>query len=494
MKKALYICLLLSIAIVANAAERDNAIRLGEASVRFRLTGADTDSASVWVDTEPIFNDMMDNETHQLIREGDSFTGKIPLETKEAIVGLRFMTPDRTIGTLLTLRQDVPTDFTIKVDSAYNYIGYESTDPDAMSPMEWSQLTKAFLSFMSYTGCVAPDSTYRSWHSVRDFELNTQWPSGLKQALDEYPLPDDVGDWFINSLKCRFAAVDILPYVKKAERYNKLKVDEPPMEAYTYLDSIDCSPTLLKYLPLGGLKSFLYALLRFPGGGFGSIGDMPVAQWQADVRAKLRPAMSEPTQLLLDLLSAMSYVEQIDINGTPLTAVQIANIQNGYSDDLGKIILAKNEKLLSSLRKMSNLNDLSAVSVSLRQYIDKMYPGRPVVVDTWNTWCAPCLDAIALTEELKKDIDTSDIVFLYISDETSPIETWRRKAAEISGEQLRISEADSRKLGEEFSLEAFPSYLFFDRDHKLIHKQTGLQGIDTYKFWLNKLIDNSGHN
>lgn len=67
-----------------------------------------------------------------------------------------------------------------------------------------------------------------------------------------------------------------------------------------------------------------------------------MAQWQQAVDAKLAPAMKERPQLLLDLLSAMSYVLQID-SGTPLTDTQIKNIKEGYTDDIGRILLARNQ-------------------------------------------------------------------------------------------------------------------------------------------------------
>ena len=34
---------------------------------------------------------------------------------------------------------------------------------------------------------------------------------------------------------------------------------------------------------------------------------------------------------------------------------------------------------------------------------------------------------------------------------------------------------------DKYSLEGFPSYLFFDRDHKLVHSQTAFPGLDRYR-------------
>lgn len=92
---------------------------------------------------------------------------------------------------------------------------------------------------------------------------------------------------------------------------------------------------------------FLGSILKYPDGGLKDIGETPVAQWQEYAYKKLAPAMQERQKLLLDLLSGMSYANQLD-NGTPLTETQIKNIKEGYTDDIGKIILNRNEKLLST--------------------------------------------------------------------------------------------------------------------------------------------------
>ena len=237
-----------------------------------------------------------------------------------------------------------------------------------------------------------------------------------------------------------------------------------------------------------GPRSMLYALLRFPGGGFDKIGDTTVKKWQETARAKLKPALPDPTPLLLDLLSGMAYIAQIEEHGQPLSPVQIANINNGYpNNDLDKIILASNDKLLKKLGNQRRLKDLSGERFSLQEYIDSIYPGRPVVVDVWGTWCGPCLDAIAKTEILKKEMKDSDVVFLYIADESSPLDEWKSHAAGIDGEHIRISESASTSLGEKYRFTGFPSYLFFNRDHRLVNSGTGFPGATAYKSLINTI-------
>lgn len=271
-----------------------------------------------------------------------------------------------------------------------------------------------------------------------------------------------------------------LPYVAKAKRMNDLDVEAPPMESYSFLDSIDYSPAFLMHDPSRSLRPFLYALLRFPDGGFDKIGDTPIAVWQQTTREKLAKAIRNPDQRLLDLLSVMSYLSQIEVERIPLTPIQIANLEEGYTDDLGKIVISRNNRMLDTMRKPADLLDLSAVDFSLKEYIDNNYPGHPVIVDLWNTWCGPCLSAIKQVESLKKDIAASDIIFLYVSDVSSPLQAWESVGSRIGGIQVRISEASSQALGARYNLTGFPSYLFFDRDHKLIYGGTSFPGTPMY--------------
>lgn len=253
------------------------------------------------------------------------------------------------------------------------------------------------------------------------------------------------------------------------------------MESHSFLNTISYDEdSFLKRLPYTGLKSFLYALLRFPEGGFAPIGEQSVLDWENIAKRKLSRAISNPSQLLLDLLSAMSYVEQIDINNIPLSEKQIENVTHGYRNGLKDIILKKNNELTTSLSKIDNYKDLCDTQFSLKQYIDSVYPGQPVVVDMWGTWCRPCLDAIARTKEIRTEHKFDNIVFLYIATEATPIENWKKKASEIDGEHIRINNEETESLGKTYGLSGFPSYLFFDSDHNLLNKYSYFPGTEIY--------------
>ena len=326
-----------------------------------------------------------------------------------------------------------------------------------------------------------------SWQAVRKNQYDSVWPRFIDSAVGEYVIPESAEPWVMNNLKCRFAARSICEYTRTAEIVTGKKYEEPPMEAYTYLDSIDYSPNvfLMKTLIMSQ-RPFLSSLLKYAGGGFEAIGETPVKEWQEKLSEWLDPAMKERPKLLLDLLAGTSYYQQIEEN-QPLSDVQKKNIEEGFTDDIGKIVLKRNEKLEEALSAKVNLQDLSEQTFALQEFIDKTYPGQPVVVDMWNTWCGPCLQAMAQTEEIKGDYEDTNLVFLYVSDTSSGLKEWENRARMTGGEQVRISEESKDGMMNKYSLEGFPSYLFFDRDHKLVHAQTAFPGLDRYRALLNQI-------
>ena len=470
----------------------ENDIQLGFGQVSIELNGPcinNLNSASIFALTSPIYIDFFENETFKLDRQGETnvFSGKIPLDLKEEVVGFQTELDSITFGFLATLYQNKPIEIKIKLNENNEPTDFLSNDTIGPSPQEFQLLNQIDFRFYSSHHNVQ-DSLYTSWNKVREYEENEMFPLELKEAFENDSIPIDIPEWFINSLKARFASIQTVPYVKSAETINGLKVEEPPMESYSFLDNIDFSDKFLKRLPYTGLKSFLYALLRFPEGGFNKIGETPMKEWQDYANNKLLPAISNPTKLLLDLLAGMSYVEQIEIDRIPLTEKQIRNIVHGFDNDLGIIILNKNNTLIKQNdSKESQLYDLSATTFNIKKYIDKMYPGQPVLVDLWNTWCSPCIDGISKTEPIRESFSDTDIIFIFVSDESSPLDKWKSLAKNFGGIQIRINEDDSRELGKEFNLTGFPSYLLYDRNHDLVSTFTGIPLEKDYLQWLELL-------
>lgn len=236
------------------------------------------------------------------------------------------------------------------------------------------------------------------------------------------------------------------------------------------------------------VRDLFNAILRYPEGGLPPIGDLSIRTWQTEIDSKLSQAMTSRPQLLLDLLAAMSYIQQIEA-GQQLSDIQISHINTDLQNDLGKLVLNRNDKGANLEYAKTNLLDLVNEPFNLKEFIDRNYPGKPVVIDLWNTWCNPCKSAIYQCEDIQYDYRNSNVSFVYISDESYPKGKWEKDAHQIGFTQLRISRDAMNDLIEQYKFIGFPSYLFFDSEHNVSSSFTSFPGERIYRQCLDKIAN-----
>lgn len=113
----------------------------------------------------------------------------------------------------------------------------------------------------------------------------------------------------------------------------------------------------------------------------------------------------------------------------------------------------------------------------------------PVLVDFWATWCGPCRMANKAMLPLKEELKGKDIVYLYITGETSPLKTWENMIPDIHGEHFRLTDAQWSFLGDKFDIRGVPTYLIIDREGNVKHQKTGFPGVAQIKEELMKVYD-----
>ena len=479
---------------IANTNHTNNAVKLGSAQLKVLISltnqGEPQDSTSaftinnvnIYGVTIPIFQPNGEMLYHRLNRDSLTFKGEIPLERIKEFGLIQIYINDNFIGASpIIFKHNELTEVKVElIDSSISRLIYNETTSD-YNISDWDNIHHAIRNsitvnpFMFYP---KDRSVYKSsWRDVVKIQTDSIWPAFLNESLKGCIIPVHARDWVMNSLKMRFASQCVMPYVERAKDYDII-VDEPPIEAYDFLDSIDYNPDVfLLAHPLSPQRLFISNIMRFIDGGLEDIGERPVKEWKEYMDRKLAPAMEERPKLLLDLLAGMSYVRQLE-EEKPLTPIQIKNINEGFTDDIGKIVLARNEALVARLEKKekAELRNMTDEAFDLKKFIDENYKGRPVVVDLWNTWCGPCMQAISQSEETKQEFAGSDLVFLYVADDSSPEDEWSRKAEAIGSKQVRVSTDTSAAILKSHNLEGFPSYLFFDRDHNLVHSRTAFPG------------------
>ncbi|MDE7335730.1 MAG: TlpA family protein disulfide reductase, partial [Muribaculaceae bacterium] len=356
-----------------------------------------------------------------------------------------------------------------------------------------------FFNLVSYTpdnpvithGITDPQKVYAAgdtaWREVLRQQDNAYLPIINRQRAKELLHGDELRI-YLNNLSCFIYGMEHLRYDKQRNGWAPEGNRElPPLEYYDFLNRIDFSQLtdfVPHYSPYHILKNIL---LYFPV-KIEPIGNVPVDQWQAQAREKLGKVLTDIPDSMLRLLSAASYKMQLDDN-KPFTPTQIKNISEAYTtDDLDRILLNANNRLEAQLKERLNVHDLTAEqSFNLKDFIDANYPGHPVVVDFWNTWCGPCLKAHKDTEAIKALPEAQNVVFLYVSDTSSDLEAFNKLAPQIGGEQLRLSMEVAGEFLESEGYKSIPSYFFFDSNHNLIHKQTAFPGQEKYKHLLQQI-------
>ena len=124
--------------------------------------------------------------------------------------------------------------------------------------------------------------------------------------------------------------------------------------------------------------------------------------------------------------------------------------------------------------------------------IMKKYRGKLVYVDFWATWCGPCRSGIKRIKPLKEEMKDKDIEFVYITNHTSPENTYNLMIPDIAGEHYRVNEDQWNYLSSKFNITGIPHYVLVDQQGIVIQGKInlGMRNEDLKRLFEKHMLNN----
>lgn len=301
------------------------------------------------------------------------------------------------------------------------------------------------------------------WNKYREYRANTQREQGVNDEIT-YTKSDSIAFY----------------------------PPEPGASYFSFLKEFNLNDT--RYLYCVGsfrVSTILQRLLKNENISISPIEEMKINKWLKQTKAVLSDLVGFSDGVFYDILVCNAYAQQFLDKQEPLSERQIANIKRYYKGgEVEKVLLRENERIKSPDRGkplMTKKEISKERGEQLIKSIVSKYKGKAVVVDFWATWCGPCLKAMQEFEPIKSDYIDKDVVFIYITTESSPKDKWEAMKPNLKGEHYYLTKEEWSDVGNRF-FRGIPAYVFYDKKGNKVDNMIGYPGNDRMKGLIKKAL------
>ena len=248
----------------------------------------------------------------------------------------------------------------------------------------------------------------------------------------------------------------------------------------------------MQYLNCFTFEGFQKEILRNEIIGLPEIGESDIPGWLKNVKVILSDLVGFDKGKYYDILVANAYGRQLSEEQRPLSEKQEKNIRSYWKNgEIAKILFRKNQKVvqLDKFKSPTVVHDVSSVaSDKVIETILAKYRNKVVFIDLWATWCSPCLEAMREFRSTKNELHNKDIVFVYLTNASSPTKLWEEKIKGIGSEHYYLTNDQWEYIMNNSNFNAIPSYLLYNKQGLLSNKFTGFPGNHKVKKMINSLL------
>ncbi|MDB4920224.1 TlpA disulfide reductase family protein [Mucilaginibacter sp.] len=214
-------------------------------------------------------------------------------------------------------------------------------------------------------------------------------------------------------------------------------------------------------------------------------------------KRELTAVAQKDISFALEVMNLQIGSENIDHTYIPLTTKQLTAIKPDYKYPyLYQALVDQNtkvrDKIAASIKireSVANETPKTPVDSAFAEIIKK-YKGKAIYVDFWATWCVPCRMGIETIAPIKEDLKNENVVFLYITNQSSPVDAYNNVIKNIKGEHYRVSTDVWNVLASKFNIDGIPHYALVNKNGAVVDVNAMRPEEDDFKTKLLKLVNN----
>lgn len=199
--------------------------------------------------------------------------------------------------------------------------------------------------------------------------------------------------------------------------------------------------------------------------------------------------------ILIDLMRAQDFAKPVVSQLSPLDEKHLTLAKQNVSNPfLKQYIELKNNETLKQIEINKTaggyfVNETPKVEADkIFDNIMNKYAGKVILVDFWATWCGPCLNGIKEIKPLKEEMKDSNVAFVYITNETSPLATYQNMTPGIKGQHYRLDNDAWRYLADKFKITGIPHQVLVSKEGKVVNPHLGFLDNKEIKQLLEKQL------